>query len=110
MAWAEMAAGLLLDCLESFGEPVSHQPRGGASPPVPLVNGGIFDDSASQVDASGEISATAPQLTVRLADFPADAPPQQEDAIWVRGERYWIYDPQPDGHGGVRLELRKGVP
>lgn len=111
MSWLDDADGVIDAAMVAFGEPVSFDPPIVVKPGTPFGGRGKYDEKHAAVDLGGnaDASTTVPVLTVRIADF--SVIPQQDNRLTVRQQRYSIYDPQPDGQGGLRLVLkeRKGA-
>ena len=107
MSWLDEADGLIAEAMDSFGEPVAFEAPVVVVPETPFGGRGKFDEHHEAVDLSGEapVSSTALALTIRIADF--DIVPQVGNRLTVRGQRYEIYDPQPDGQGGIKLLLKR---
>lgn len=110
MSWLDEADGLIAEAMEAFGEAVTFEWPVVVVAGTPFGGRGKFDAAHEAVDLSGEaaISSTAPVLTVRLADF--TVAPVEKNRLTVRGERFEIYDPQPDGQGGLKLMLKRKKP
>lgn len=106
MSWLDEADALIAEAMESFGEAVAFEAPVMVDPATPFGGRGKFDAAHEAVDVGGEagVSSTTPVLTVRLADFVTA--PRDGSRLTVRGERYEVYDPQPDGQGGVKLLLK----
>lgn len=69
---------------------------------------GVFDRFATDIALNGAgqpISVSAPRVTVRLAEFPADLQPQQGDTVMLRGGTWKVLDASPDGFGTALLAL-----
>lgn len=106
MGWLDDADGVIAEAMEAFGEPVSFEPPVVVDPASPSGGRGKFDAAHEAVDIGGEaaVSSSAPVLTVRIADF--IMAPTDGTRLTVRGERYEVLDPQPDGQGGLKLVLK----
>lgn len=106
MSWLEEADGLIDEAMEAFGEPAAFEAPVVVKPGTPFGGRGKFDEAHDAVEIGGEapVSSSAPVLTVRLADFAVV--PVQGNRLTVRGKRFEIWDPQPDGQGGLRLVLK----
>jgi len=100
--WDKMVLGPVIGKL---GEAVTYAPSAGQVFPIT----GIFDEAYREIDVpSGiNVTSTCPVLGIRFADFPAYAPPQQNDELTVirTGVTYVVREVRPDGHGGAKLML-----
>jgi hypothetical protein len=100
----------LLPCLDAFGEAAQGQPV-----PVWTLSAGrtvaadgIFDRHGANLtfDANGaSASIMQPRIFVRAADFPADAQPQQDMRVSIRGFDWAVTSARPDGLGGITVTL-----
>jgi hypothetical protein len=89
-----------------FGEPVIYMPARG----MPFPIDGVFDKAYLASDALGDgtaMSTAMPVLGVRLALFPAGAPPVQNDKLKIlsSGATYKVKEVRPDSHGEAKLLL-----
>lgn len=69
----------------------------------------IFDSAYESVNVEGTIpiASTAPVLRVREADInPAPAP---GDVVLIKSVRYGVIEPEPDGHGVLKLRLNEAM-
>jgi hypothetical protein len=103
MGWKDLSAGLLDDCLATFGETVAYTPVGGALLSIQAV----FDADHVVADAqSGEaVTSVKPAIFLRRADLPAA--PKRGDQVVVQGQTYKVIDWQPDSEGGGIAVLHK---
>lgn len=86
------------------GEPVVYTPEVGA----PATVTGIFDEQYVLVQGTVEAGTEAlgPAVFFRLSDLPVD-PELDQPTITIRGVDYRVTERQPDGIGGIVLELRR---
>lgn len=91
-----MSAGVLADCLATFGEDVAYTPAGGA----PITLRAVFDEDhvAVDPDTGAAVTTASPTLGLRLADLAAV--PARGDTVVVRSRTFKIVDWQPDSEGG----------
>ncbi len=106
-------AELLGPVMAVFGEgsatdPLSwptYTPKGGAAFQLPNA---VFDEAYTQVTSLAEGSQDTTQrpiLGVRASLFLI--PPKQDDTVYIPsvGKTFGVADPQPDGHGHIKLML-----
>lgn len=118
MDWADHVDAALDVCMDTFKTslPNVYCPLMSMPGMTPFEIRGVFDAAYEIVDMSGEVpvSAVAPALGMRLADFPAGVSPKPEDRVRVtiKGVQrsYGVWVVQPDGQGAVRLILREKRP
>jgi hypothetical protein len=91
-----MSAGLLADCLATFGEDVAFTPAGGA----PVTIRAVFDEDhvAVDPDTGAAVTTAGPTLGLRLSDLAAA--PGRGDTVVVRSRTFKIVDWHPDSEGG----------
>jgi hypothetical protein len=101
--------------VEIFGEHVRYMPVAGGKPfnitgvfdeayiqLTPLGRGGI-DQENFALGSPGSITTEMPVLGVQLSQF--RTPPDQDDVLVVRDQRYAVKEVRLDGHGGAKLLL-----
>lgn len=105
MAFADLLAYVDRAALRHLGSAVGYKPEGGASVSVY----GIFDAAYVKVDAGNAgVSSCGPAIFLKLADLPSD-PSDDNPEITVAGVAYQVKEAQPDGLGGVLLQLRRAA-
>lgn len=103
MGWQDQLAKADRACQAVFGTPVLYAPEEGGAVTV----SGIFDSAYVRVNA-GEagVSSCGPAVFLRLEDLPTD--PREDDADYtIEGATYRSIEAQPDGQGGVLVQLQK---
>lgn len=88
-----------------FGEAVLYIPL--AAQPFTIT--GVFDEAYREIiELDGlPVSAEKPVLGVRLAEFPDQYQPEQNDHVVIKhtNQRYVVKEVRPDGHGSAKLIL-----
>ncbi len=98
---------MLAGHMRVFGQPARYMPGGNADAGFDVR--GVFDRAHHQIEISAHdgapITSTRPVLGVRAAEF--TQPPACGDCVQIGGETFYVTDPQPDGHGHIKLILSK---
>ena len=102
MSWPAFADLVNVATRDTFGEPATYAPQGGAAP-VSLT--AVFEENALVVstELGVLIRSGRPGIGVVLADIPV--PPRRGDQVTIRSTAYKVQDVDPDGQGGAKLLL-----
>jgi len=103
MGFAALADAMLTTATRQFGVDVIYK-RG----PDESQIRGVFDAVYEKVDprTGMTVTSTNPLLGVRAADLPSGMA-IQGDRVVVAGVEYRVNQPEPDGEGGLTLDLHK---
>lgn len=103
---------VLAPTMAVFGEdqPVLFTYRGGMTVALPDA---VFDSAYREVvdlEDGGQSNTIRPCLGVRAALF-LERAPKQNDTVYIAsaGKTYVVTDPQPDGHGHIKLMLQEAA-
>ena len=106
MAWGDTTDRIMRSATRTFGRSVTYVPAVGAS--YTIANA-IFDATFEGVDPNtgAIIQSLNPRLGVRVADM--QAAPAEGDRVIVGSDTYRVKHPEPDGWGGLTLQLHKAT-
>lgn len=104
MTFADLLSGADRVALQHLGDSVGYVSGDGRAVSVR----GIFDAAYVKADAGqAGVSSVGPAVFLRLADLPSNPGEDGAAAITVGGVEYRVREAQPDGHGGILLQLQR---
>lgn len=103
MAFSALIAAADRTALQHLGDAVRYTTSAGLVVDVR----GIFDAAHVKADAGqAGVSTVGPAVFLSLSGLPSD-PSVDEPTITVSGTVYGVREAQPDGHGGILLQLQR---
>lgn len=90
---------------EDFADVVMYYPASGSPYSIP----GIFDAAYESVNMEATIPVASTTPMLRLQETAMILPPANGDQVVIRGKRYSVIEPEPDGVGIMKLRLHEAM-
>jgi hypothetical protein len=104
VGFSELLATVDRAVRKTLGGSVTYSPTSGS----PVTVDGVFDAAYVRVDlGQAGVSSSGPAVFLRLSDLPSDPSTDATATVTVSGVTYTVHEAQPDGLGGVLLQLHQ---